>query len=76
MNDWIKVGEELPPPDEVVWVYDKKPSKDYGYDVHTAKREMKNGDWRWVAGDDADTDPYDIEPTHWTAFVRPEPPKE
>ena len=75
MSEWISVSDRLPEEGESVWVYDKKPSIEYGRDVHTAMMMEFGFGVRWLAGDDGETDPQDINPTHWMPITRPEPPK-
>lgn len=49
--------------------YDKKPSIEYGYDIHNAFFDLERE--RFVACNDSDTDIYDIMPTHWMIPVLP-----
>jgi len=73
MLNWEPMDGPNPPPRDgtVIFVYDQKPMSlfvdepnPYGKDAHTAAWGTEGYDG-WVAGPDAETDPFDIDPTHW-----------
>ena len=59
---WLDM-ESAPRDGTVIIVHDPKPSAAYGPDIHTAHYDSDHGSF--VASDDVDTDPYDIDPSGW-----------
>ena len=59
---WIDIA--LAPKDRAIVVYDPKPSKEYGPDVHAAIWSEDHG--RFIATENVDTDPLDINPESFT----------
>jgi hypothetical protein len=64
---WIDIA--LAPKDRAIVVYDPKPSKEYGPDVHAAIWSEDHG--RFIANENVDTDPLDINPESFTYDITP-----
>lgn len=65
---WIPVGERLPEPDKVVWVYRRYLT---GYEV--CEGFLSGGDFNWYANT---LSAPRIGVTHWMPIKEPEPPTE
>lgn len=59
--EWAPI-EQAPRDGSIAIVYDEKPGEDYGPDVHPAYYDARK---RWWVAWATETDPYDIDPTHF-----------